>query len=253
MVMTIKYRYPVLFITALLLAWEGVVRLGNIPRWLLPAPSDIMAEFPQMLPLLMEHGKYTLLAALVGFVLAIITALILAVLMDVSPALRQGIYPLLVISQTIPIISVAPLFIIWFGYGLLPKIVVVALVCFFPVVVSVSQGMQAADQDMVDLLKVMGASTWQIIKEVRLPAALPSFFAGLKIAGTYSIMGAVIGEWLGASKGLGIFMTRAMHSYQFERLFSAIVIVSLLSVLLFLLIEAASRVLMPWYHIKRKE
>ncbi|MTI81823.1 MAG: ABC transporter permease [Firmicutes bacterium] len=247
-----KYRYPLIFLVGFLLLWEAVVYINTFPDWLLPAPSDVAAVLPEMLPILLEHGQYTLLAAVVGFLLAIVTALILAVLMDVFPVLRQGIYPLVVVSQTIPIISVAPLFIIWFGYGLLPKIVVVVLVCFFPVVVSVTQGMEAAEQDMVNLLRVMGASTWQIIKEVRLPAALPSFFAGLKIAGTYSIMGAVIGEWLGSSKGLGVFMTRAMHSYQFERLFSAIFVVSLLSVLLFLAIELTGRLVMPW-HYKKEE
>ncbi|MBM7855542.1 ABC-type nitrate/sulfonate/bicarbonate transport system permease component [Desulfohalotomaculum tongense] len=248
--MGVKYRYPLIFTAGFLLLWESYVYFTGKEKWLLPAPSDIAAAFPGMLPLLVEHGRYTLLAAVVGFALAIAVALLLAVLMDISPVLRQGIYPLLVISQTIPIISVAPLFIIWFGYGLLPKVIVVALVCFFPLVVSVIQGMEAVDRDMVNLLRVMGASTWQIIKEVKLPAALPSFFAGLKIAGTYSIMGAVIGEWLGAAKGLGLFMTRAMHSYQYDRLFSAIIVVSLLSVLLFMIIEVIGRLVIPWHYKK---
>lgn len=244
----IKYRYPLLFILGLLLFWELLVRICQYPKYLLPAPRDILATLPEMLPIMLMHTRYTLLAALVGFILAIVIALILAVLMDVSPMLRQGMYPLLVISQTVPIIAVAPLFIIWFGYGLLPKVIVVALVCFFPVVVSLTQGMQAGDPDMVNLLKVMGASTWQIIKEVRLPAALPSFFAGLKIAATYSIMGAVVGEWLGSSKGLGVYMTRALHSFQLDRIFCAILIIALLSVLLFMLIEIISRMAMPWYY-----
>ena len=248
----LRYRYPLSFIFGLLLVWQLFVRIGKYPKYLLPAPSDIAAALPEMLPILLMHGRYTLLAALVGFMLAVAVAVALAVLMDLSPMLRQGIYPLLVISQTIPIIAVAPLFIIWFGYGLLPKVVVVALVCFFPVVVSLTQGMEAADPDMVNLVKVMGASTWQVIAEVRLPAALPAFFAGLKIAATYSIMGAVIGEWLGSTKGLGVFMTRALHSFQMDRIFSAIIIIALLSVLLFIFVEMLGRVVMPWYYKETK-
>lgn len=248
-----KYRIPLIFIVVVILVWESIIYIAQFPRWIMPAPSDILRTLPQMLPLLLMHSQYTLVAALTGFAAAIVVALLLAVAMDAWTWLRQGLYPLLVISQTIPIIAVAPLFIIWFGYGLLPKVVVVGLVCFFPVVVSVSQGLEAADRDMVNLLKVMGASNWQIIKEVRLPAALPSFFAGLKIAATYSIMGAVIGEWLGASKGLGVFMTRAMHSFQLAKVFSAILIIALLSVILFILVELVALKVMPWHYKGRKD
>ncbi len=247
-----KYRYPLLFILGMLLVWQLFVTIARYPKYLLPAPSDIAAALPEMLPILFMHGRYTLLAALVGFLLAVVLALVLAVVMDLSPMLRQGIYPLLVISQTVPIIAVAPLFIIWFGYGLLPKVVVVALVCFFPVVVSLTQGMEAADHDMVNLVKVMGANTWQVITQVRLPAALPAFFAGLKIAATYSIMGAVIGEWLGSTRGLGVFMTRALHSFQMDRIFAAVLVIALLSVMLFIFIELLGRVVMPWYYKETK-
>ncbi len=244
---------PMIFLLVFLLVWEIAVRATGVPAWLLPAPGQVAGTLADMLPLLLEHSRSTALAAAVGLAAAILVALFLAALMDFAPWIRQGVYPLLVVSQTIPIISVAPLFIIWFGYGILPKVVVVALVCFFPVAVSMIEGMQAADPDMVNLLRVMGSSRWQVIRLVRFPAALPSFFAGFKIAGTYAVMGAVIGEWLGATSGLGVFMTRAAYAYQLDRVFAAIIIISLISLLLFAAIEILARLVMPWYYKERSK
>ncbi|AGL03084.1 ABC transporter permease [Desulfoscipio gibsoniae] len=245
--------WPALFfLLAFLAVWEAGVRVFAIKPYLLPAPSQVIITLGDMLPLLANHSKSTILAAVSGLAAAVAVALVLAVLMDLHPWVRQGLYPLLVVSQTVPIISIAPLFIIWFGYGILPKVVVVALVCFFPVVVSLVEGMQSADGDMVNLLRVMGYSRWQVIRVVRFPAALPSFFAGLKIAGTYSVMGAVIGEWLGAVSGLGVFMTRATHAYQLDRVFAAIFIIVLVSLLIYTLIELLARLVMPWYYNERR-
>lgn len=240
-------------LAVLLLTWEAAVRVTGIPAWFLPPPSRVFAALVDMLPLLAQHARATLLAAVTGLGAALLVALALAALMELSPRARQGIYPLLVVSQTIPIITIAPLLIIWFGFGILPKVLVVTLVCFFPVAVSMAEGMQAADPDMVNLLRVMGSSRWQIIRLIRLPAAMPSFFAGLKIAGTYAMMGAVIGEWLGASSGLGVFMTRASHAYKVDGVFAAIIIISLISLLFFALIELAARLAMPWYYNERRK
>jgi len=249
-------RIPVtaLGIMALLLVlWEVAVRVTGMQPWFLPPPSRVFTALVEMLPLLLKHASYTVLAALTGLTMAVLVALVLAVVMAWSPRIRQGVYPLLVFSQTIPIITIAPLLVIWFGFGILPKVVVVTLVCFFPVAVSMVEGMQSADADMVKLLKVMGASRWQTIRLILIPAALPSFFAGLKIAGTYAMMGAVIGEWLGASNGLGVFMTRASHAYKADSVFAAIIIISLISLLLFALIELISRLTIPWYHNERRK
>lgn len=249
-------RIPVsaLAIMAVLLVfWEAAVRVTGMPAWFLPPPSRVFTALMETLPLLLEHSRYTLLAALTGLTMAVLVALVLAVVMALSPRIRQGVYPLLVFSQTIPIITIAPLLVIWFGFGIMPKVVVVTLVCFFPVAVSMVEGMQAADADMVKLLKVMGASRWQIIRLILIPAALPSFFAGLKIAGTYAMMGAVIGEWLGASNGLGVFMTRAAHAYKVDSVFAAIIIISLISLLLFALIELIARLTIPWYYNERRK
>ncbi len=247
-----KATTPLSLMLSLLIIWQAVVQLSNIPEWLLPSPVRVLTTFWEVLPLLLHHSQSTLLATGAGLLTAITVAVALAAVMDFSPCVKQGVYPLLVISQTIPIISIAPLLIIWLGFGLLPKVVVVALVCFFPIVVSMVEGMESADPGMVNLLRVMGSSRWQIIKLVRFPAALPSFFAGLKIGGTYAVMGAVIGEWLGAASGLGVFMTRASYAYQLDRVLAAILVISLVSLLIFALIETTARLSMPWYYKERR-
>lgn len=221
----------------------------SVPQWLLPGPHQVALAFAKDFLLIIHHTWYTLGAALAGFGLAVLLAGVTVLLMDLTPALRRGIYPLLVISQTIPIITIAPLLVIWFGYGLLPKVLVVALVCFFPVAVSATQGMSDSDPDLNELLLVMGAGKLQIMKLARIPSALPAIFTGMKIAATYSVMGAVIGEWLGASRGLGVFMNRAAHSYQPDRVFAAIFVVVLLSLSMFAFIELLSRWLLPWQRV----
>jgi ABC-type nitrate/sulfonate/bicarbonate transport system permease component len=239
-------QYPVLFLALLLLFWEGAVKIRHVPDWILPAPSQVGQALYASFPLLVHHTLYTLLAAGAGFLLAILVAALLAALMDLSPVIRKGLYPFLIVSQTVPIISIAPLLVIWFGYGLLPKVLVVALVCFFPVAIAVVDGMSMANPEMVALLRTMGASPWQILWKLRVPSALPNFFSGLKVAATYSVMGAVIGEWLGASNGLGIFMTRASKSFLVDRVFATILVITILSVSIFALIELMAKWLMPW-------
>lgn len=245
-----KYLSSVGLFLVLIVFWEVIVRVRQIEKFILPAPSQIGLALADTWELLLDHSLWTILEASQGFLLAIGVGIGLAVLMGLVPGIRKALYPLLVISQTIPIIAIAPLLVIWFGFGILPKVMVVALVCFFPITVSLAEGMEAADSDMVKLLQGMGASPWQIFKTVRFPGAMPSFFAGLKISATYSVMGAVIGEWLGASKGLGIFMTRSMHSFSTVRVFAAIVVISVLSLLFFSLIEVLGRLLMPWNYQK---
>ncbi|MHB8984106.1 MAG: ABC transporter permease [Carboxydocellales bacterium] len=171
----------------------------------MPAPGQVVTALIGSWELLVLHTTQTLWEAVAGFGLAIIVAILLAVLMILWPRVKEGLFPILVISQTIPIIAIYPLLIVWFGYGITPKILVVALVCFFPIVVNLMDGYEGADQDLAQWMQVMGASKWQVLWKLRMPAALPNFFSGLKVAATYSIMGAVIGEWMGASKGLGVY------------------------------------------------
>jgi len=244
---------PAAFLVVLGCLWEAAVRVFAIKGYILPAPSAIWSALVRRFPLLMEHSKVTILEAALGLGISIAVALVLAVLLNRFALLKRLLYPVFVISQTIPIIALAPVMMIWFGVGTLPKILIVILVCFFPIVVSITEGLGAVDQDLINLMRVMGAGNWKILTAVQLPAALPSFFAGLRIAAAYSVMGAVIGEWLGGSKGLGVFMIRSTNSFQTDSVFASIAVVVTLSILVFLAVEGAARLVMPWQRVKSEE
>ena len=239
---------PLILLLALFLVWEGVVLWQEVPTWVLPSPLGIWRVTWQNATLLGPHILQTVQEMFLGLALALLTGVALAAALDLSAWLRRALYPLLVISQTIPILALAPLLIIWFGFGIFPKILIVALVCFFPIAVNTADGLGAADPELLSLLRVMGASRGQLWTKVRLPASLPYFFSGLRIAATYSVIGAVIGEWVGASQGLGIYMLRSANAFKTPQVFSTIAISSLISLALFVLVFAVERMLLPWYH-----
>lgn len=244
---TARHSLPgALAILAVLLLWEALCRAAKVAVGKLPPPSAVILSLYHNASLLAEHSRATLAAVAAGLSLSVLVALALAVFMDRHSWLKQALYPLLIISQTIPIIALAPLFLIWFGLGLTSKIVVVALVCFFPMAVNLVEGLEQVDPETINLLKVMQAGPAMIFRSAQLPAVLPYFFSGLKIAATYSVMGAVIGEWLAARWGLGVFMLRSMRSYQTANTFAAILVVVVLSLLLFKLTELAAWLAMPW-------
>lgn len=237
---------PIGFFAVLLVLWQLIVDGGVIPRFLLPSPTDIGRTLIRILPDIYHHTMITLAEAFAGFMLSILLALVLSVLMDSIPVVKKAIYPILVVSQTVPIIVLAPLFAIWFGFGMLPKVIVVVLVCFFPIVVSLLDGLASVDPDTINLLRSMKASRLQIFRLVKLPGAMVSFFSGLRIAATYSIMGAVIGEWLGGKAGLGIYMIRVKNSFALDKTFAAILVIMVLSMLVFYAIKLIQRIVMPW-------
>lgn len=243
---------PFVFIGLLLAGWEYTVKLRSIPEWILPGPVQIVRTLIDNAPLIAKHAQSTMIECLAGFAVAILFSFIVAFLMDEVSLFRKAVYPLIVASQTIPIVSVAPLFIIWFGYGILPKIIVVVLVCFFPIAISLMSGLAAVDNDYLELFRSMQASKLKIFRMVKLPLAMPSFFAGLKISAAYSVMGAVIGEWLGAKQGLGTYMTLAQRSFQVDRVFAAILAVTLLSAALFALVSIIERIVIPWNRLSDK-
>ena len=242
----------ILLIAGLLALWEVVSRAVEMPPWLLPAPSDIGASFGEAAPLLGPHVAATVTAAAAGYALALASAVVLAAAIDRWGLARRAIYPLLVTSQTIPTFALAPLLAIWFGFGLLPKVLVVALVCFFPIVVATVGGLRAADKEMLDLVRGMGASDRQLFLKVRLPAAVPSVISGMKIAATYSVIGAVIAEWTGASQGLGLYLLRASNSFQTDQVFAVIAVIALLSIALFGCVELVGRTVAPWTAAKEE-
>ena len=247
----VKRFWPTaVFLIIVLVIWEALVRGLDIQPWLVPAPSAIWVAFVETRHLLGEHIAKTLSEVVAGLALAILTGILSAAALDFSPSLRRIIYPLLVLSQTIPILALAPLLIIWFGFGLLPKVIVVTLFCFFPIAINTGDGLRAAEPEYIDLFRSMGATRWQIWRHVRLPAALPYFFSGLKIAATYSVTGAVVGEWVGASSGLGIYLLRSSASFKTAQVFTAIAVISLLSILLFIAVFLLERWLTPWRVVK---
>jgi putative hydroxymethylpyrimidine transport system permease protein len=180
-----------------------------------------------------------------------VMAAILAVAMDAWPRFRQAVYPMMVVSQSVPTIILAPLFIIYLGFGLTPKVVTVILMCFFPIAVSLADGLGQVSPKTVDLLRTMGATRLEIYRIIKLPAAAPYFFSGLRVAATYSIMGAVVGEWLGASAGLGFYMLRVKNAYMLDRVFAVVVLIVLLSLLLNAVVRGFERWLTPWAHRRR--
>lgn len=237
---------PIAFFMIILSGWQYIVDRGVIERYILPSPSDIILTTFRIFPELKPHIVTTLGEASTGFFIAILLAIILAIFMDRFPLAKKAFYPLLIISQTIPIIVLAPLLVMWFGFDKLPKIIVVILVCFFPIVVNLLEGLESIDKDMLNLFRSMKANYFQIFKFAKFPASLGNFFSGLKIAATYSIMGAVVGEWMGGKDGLGVYMTRVRQSFALDKVFSVIIIIVLLSLMLFKIIELIQYVMMPW-------
>jgi len=235
------------FFLILISVWQFTVTELNIPPWLLPSPLKVGEALWNTRNLLWGHAKLTILETTSGFLLAIVLGILVSTLMTLFPYLKRIFYPFLILSQTVPLIAVAPLLLLWLGYGLLPKVIIVILVCFFPVAISLLQGLELSDRDLLNLLRSMGASDWQIFYRVRWPHAMPSLFAGLRIAATYSVMAAVIGEWLGASQGLGVYLTRSSNSFLTDRVFAAIIAITALSFLYYALIIALTKLLLPWY------
>ncbi|EOD00683.1 Hydroxymethylpyrimidine ABC transporter, transmembrane component [Caldisalinibacter kiritimatiensis] len=237
---------PIIFFSLILLVWQFTVDNGIVDRFTLPSPTDILITFVEILPNIMNHIMITLQEAFLGFTIAVGLAIVLSILMDNVPLIKKAIYPIVIVSQTVPLIALAPLFAMWFGFGKLPKVIVVILVCFFPVLVSLLHGLESVDKDLLNLLKSMGASKLHIFRLVKFPASLVSFFSGLRIAATYSIMGAIIGEWMGGKAGLGIYMMRIKHSYAYDKFFAVILIIVVLSMIFFKFICIIQNLLMPW-------
>jgi ABC-type nitrate/sulfonate/bicarbonate transport system permease component len=233
---------------ALLAFWEIYVRAGLISPIYLPAPTAIVQALFNNWDVISVNTMQTLLETVIGMVAATVLGLVLAIMLGISLWLRRAIYPLLIISQTIPIIALAPLLLLWMGYDLEPKVLVVALYCFFPVAVACADGLSGADPELIKLMQSMKASRWQILWLVRLPGAMPSFFSGLRIAATYSVTGAIFGEYVGGIQGLGIYMQSVFNSRVIVLLFAAIVVTAVLSLLLFGLVSLIERIALPWYH-----
>ena len=237
---------PLALVVGLATAWEVAVAAFAVPDYILPAPSQVWAGFLEVRTLLPAHIATTMTEALGGLALAIAVAVPVAALVTTFESVRRALLPLLVVSQNIPMIVLAPLLVVWFGFGVAPKLLVVALIGFFPIAVSTTDGLLNADRDLINLIRGMGADRGQVLRTVLIPSALPSFFAGLKISATYAVLAAVIGEWVGASSGLGLFITRAQTAFRTDRVLVAVAVIAVISVLMFLAVELLARLAMPY-------
>lgn len=237
----------------LLALWAFVSAQGLVPAFMLPAPWQVWQAFLADLPLLLHHLMISLQEAALGLAISIAAAFILAVVMDRFRLLKEMVTPLLTLSQTIPVIALAPLLVLWFGYDMVPKIILIFLTCFFPLTLSLLTAFQEVDQDIIRLMTSMGAGYLQTLRHVKLPASLPSFFSGLRIAVSYALIGAVVAEWLGGDAGLGVYMTRVRKSYAFDKMFAVIILVSLISLLLIRLVEALEKRATPWRRLKEDQ
>lgn len=238
---------PAATFIALLLLWEAAGKIFGVPIWLLPTPTDIVRALAERGSDLLLHTWITFYETILGFLLAIALGVPLAVAVTHSRALSNTIYPLILVTQSVPKVAFAPILLIWFGYGDFPKIVVAFLVAFFPVIVDTATGLRSPPPQMLDLARQLAASQLQIYTKIRFPSALPHFFSGLKVAITLAVIGAVIGEFVGAENGLGFLVIESTSHFKTPLAFGAMVLLALMSIVLFGLVAAIERVACPWY------
>ena len=242
----------ILAVTALLLLWQLVCSAGLIPQYMLPSPLNVLEAFFSEFPLLWENSLITLQEAFIGLFFGVAIGFLAAVLMDAFDSLYKAFFPLLIISQTIPSVAIAPLLVLWFGYEMTPKVILIVISTFFPVTVGLLDGFRSADKDAVGLLRSMGATRLQIFRYIKFPHALPQLFSGLRIAAAYSVVGAVISEWLGGFGGLGVYMTRVKKAFAFDKMFAVIFLISAISLALMAIVEFAEKKCMPYRNFDKK-
>lgn len=243
----VRYGLPALTLVAAVSVWEVFTRVFRVPTWLLPGPSSVFKVTLEWVGELPFHTWVTFYETALGFALAVAVGLLLGVLIAYSLLLQNTILPLLIVTQAVPKVALAPILLIWIGYGDAPKILVAFLVAFFPVVVNVATGLKAVEPELLDLSRSLSASEWQTFRKVRFPASLPYFFSGTKVAITLALIGAVIGEFVGSDRGLGYLIVYASGHMITSLAFGSIFILAVLGVLLYFAVELAERVLCPWY------
>jgi NitT/TauT family transport system permease protein len=243
---------PLLFIVGLFVLWELVIDVFRIPPYLIPAPLAVVGQLVAEWPRLIAESAVTTYATLGGFALSIAFGIPIALWIAYSRTVESYVYPLLVFSQSVPKIAIAPLFVVWFGFGIIPKVISAFLLGFFPVVVSAVQGFKSVDPDMVDLARAMQGSRFAVFRAVNLPHAMPAIFAGLKVSVTLAVVGAVVGEFVGSNSGIGYVMQRSIGTFDLPTMFAALVILALLGVVLFWVVDRIERLVIPW-HVSQRE
>jgi putative hydroxymethylpyrimidine transport system permease protein len=238
---------PLALLAAGIGVWELVVRAAHVPDYLFPAPSAVASSLASDAGLLADATLVTVREVIFGYLLAVAVGLVVAVLLHFSAALRRALLPLLVLSQTVPTVVVAPILAILLGFGIEPKLVVVAIVCFFPIVVNTVDGLRSTDRELVRMMRTLDGSRAAIFRRVELPGALPAIFSGARIAATYAAVGAVFGEWAGSSSGLGFVMLQSQPSLDTPRIFACVLVLSALALCLYGFVSLAERFIIPWH------
>lgn len=241
-----SWAIPIGTVVVLILVWQVAVTVLDVRSFILPSPGEVVDGFSDVRNTLPRHTWATLRATLVGYAVSIAIGIPLAVAIVYSPFLEKSIYPLLVGMQAVPKVAIAPIAVIWFGFGLMPKVVIVFLVAFFPIVISTAAGLKATPSEYLEMIRSFEATPLQVFRRVRFPAALPSIFVGLKIAISLAVIGAVIGEFVGATEGLGFLISISRGNVRTDIAFAAIIVLGVLSVVLYYLLVALERWLVPW-------
>ncbi len=221
-----------------------------VPAYMLPSPIDVVKAFADYFSIMMKQAAVTLQETLYGLLIGIAIAFVIASLMDRFTIINKALYPVLVVTQTIPTIAIAPLLVLWMGFGMAPKITLVVITTFFPIAIGLLNGFQSVDEDAINLMRSMGARRLQIFRIIKLPNATASFFSGLRISAAYAVVGAVVSEWLGGFEGLGVYMTRVKKAYAFDKMFAVIVFISAISLVLMGIVVLLEKISMPWVHKK---
>lgn len=221
-----------------------------VPAYMLPSPIDVVKAFADNFSIMMNQAAVTLQETLYGLLIGIAIAFVIASLMDRFTIINKALYPVLVVTQTIPTIAIAPLLVLWMGFGMAPKITLVVITTFFPIAIGLLNGFQSVDEDAINLMRSMGARRLQIFRIIKLPNATASFFSGLRISAAYAVVGAVVSEWLGGFEGLGVYMTRVKKAYAFDKMFAVIVFISAISLVLMGIVVLLEKISMPWVHKK---
>lgn len=236
----------VVFILLVLAVWEGVIKLFLVPEYLVPAPSVVLARLVSMKSVLFAHTAVTAMESALGFVLGASFGIMLAVAFVNSRTMEMGVYPYAIALKTVPIVAIAPLLVVWFGNGILPKVIVSAIISFFPVVVNTTKGLRNVDPEAFDLFDSMSASRRQVFFKLRVPLSLPYLFAALRISSTLAVIGAIVGEFSGSDRGLGFFIMISSHRLETVDMFVGILLSSFLGILFFYSVALVERLVIPW-------
>lgn len=240
-------------ILILLIVWQLLGYFSLLPKFIFPTPFEIIKAFIRERHLLFFHSKITMLEAIIGLSLGIIISFILAIIMDSFKIIYKIIYPLLILTQTIPTIAIAPILILWLGFGMTPKIVLIVITTTFPIVISILDGFRHCDEDAIKLLQLMNANKWQILYHAKIPTSFSYFYAGLRVSVSYAFIAAVVSEWLGGFEGLGVYMLRVKKAFDYDSMFAVIVLISIISLVSMEIVKRSEKKIIKWKYLEEEK